>query len=976
MDTKLQRRSTISVHSPTPSSLRHCYYPSPATSPPKDSLSLSLSHEHSSRRKNTSIPPKPPALARVKGSVAMDSSQMSSEMSWLNDASPMSMTPRTATPRTPQRSRAGTPEPEPTTATLVNPSSALLQDLLKEQRATRTTKGGSDEQKQGNPRTPERSLPQTQPPSQSPAQSQAQSQTQSRTQSWEEVGSDKQRRVHSVASSGTRQPNDMGVREMGEYVSKLNKQNFDLKLEIFHRVQQMTALEKKLQRMEGLEEELGRLRSLEEEVQELREAEAANQRLRDSNEQLRHEIDRRDHAITEAVSMICLLENKVIELQAGEDLSRPSTARPDEEGDAATPKQKSPVRIPERISSRRGTTFLEACQGSTASHLLKRPPSFLDNENKSTAALRSLYTTSEDQSHAAMSEITKSESLQSLTDTLDPASPRLSALSECSELFALGPDGDDGFNRLEIPVIRTEPPANESVLSGLAVSESRDHMRIESWVQPPHDVFVDPISPHDMRSNVSKGPKKTSFDTDSHSSSQKTRVESVFGTSKLPPTPDTMSTAYVPGPSRSNGSIVAEKSRYDQGAALGYRIRRPRSADQLTTRRSSCHSAGSEDLAPNVSDITLPRQSTDGGDVTPSIFPLNCITSRHDRLFNHESLDKPNFGYYGGSALYNEDSLERVLSKIDNSHYQRRPSRSIEELSATLSSSPPLTPQEWVEAAKPTCQDEKEQPDLPHLGPIAFDSGLLVARAPSQASFLGRRHSIDSGFRESDVPRIPTLDLQSLDLGPQPEPDTERRKRISLRPLFGRSGNARRLQTSPFYDQTDSDDGAPAPIIRKTRNVPPNKLSKPNHSLEGHRDFSASMPTYADGMVNEIHRTLPHSRTESSFTTNPALKPSAAGVKDHKRRSSLGIFGWMKGASKKPEPHSPVKHAMPTSGILKDRPTRMAQEFTNHGHEPAKNANMPTVSFALDAKSRGAVRSDEEDPARRPRYMDRRSRRA
>ncbi|PYH46017.1 uncharacterized protein BP01DRAFT_382199 [Aspergillus saccharolyticus JOP 1030-1] len=901
------------------------------------------------------------------------SSQMSSEMSWLNDASPLSMTPRTATPQTPQRSRADTPENEPS-APLVNPSSGLLQDLLKEQRASRSSKGGSDEHKQCNPRTPERRRPKVLSPSQSPARSHAQSQTQSRGQSWEEVGSDKQRRVHSVASSGTRQPNDMGVREMGEYVSKINKQNFDLKLEIFHRVQQVTALEKKLQRMEEMEEELQRLRCLEEEVQELREAEADNQRLRESNEELRQEIDRRDHAITEAVSMICLLESKVTELQAGEDSSRPSTARPDEE-DSTTPKQKVVVQIPDRTSSKGSTDPSATHRKTSVSHQLQRAPSFLRDGREDPAALQSFCEPSEDQAHAAMTEITKSESLQSINDPLDPESPRLSALSECSELFPLGSDGDVvGFDQLAIPVIRKDFAADGSELSDLSGSRSRD--RIESWVSPPHDVFVDEASRCTTQSSISQGPKKTSFDSDSYGSSQKTHTDSVFGTSKLPPTPDTMSTAYVAGTSCSNGSIIAEKSHYDQGVALGLMLRRPRSADELTTKRSSCQSIESDKALANVSDVTLPRQSTDGGDMTPTLFPLNYITSRDDRLFNQDSLNKISLGHYGGSALYNEDSLEKVLSKIDKNLYQAKPSRSIEELSAPLSASPPLTSQEWVDAAKLAPRGEKSQPEL-NLGPITLDSRLLVARAPSQASFLGRRHSIDSGFREADVPRIPTLDLQSLDPRPHPEPDTERRKRISLRPLFGRSGNARRLQTTPLHDQTDSDEGAPAPVIHKTRNTAPSRPPRVKQHSEGHRDLSASMPTYADGMADEARRTLPHSFTESSFTSNQALKPLAASNKDHKRRSSLGLFGWMKGSSKKPEPlHSPVKHAMPPSGILKDRPTRMAQEFgTQAHHEPARNLDTPTVSFALDARSRGSVRSDEEDPARRPRYMDRKSRR-
>ena len=49
----------------------------------------------------------------------------------------------------------------------------------------------------------------------------------------------------------------------------MNKQNFDLKLEIFHRAQQVSALEKRMERMEELEQEVKRVGALEDELQEL-----------------------------------------------------------------------------------------------------------------------------------------------------------------------------------------------------------------------------------------------------------------------------------------------------------------------------------------------------------------------------------------------------------------------------------------------------------------------------------------------------------------------------------------------------------------------------------------------------------------------------------------------------------------------------------------------------------------------------------
>ncbi|RAK97581.1 uncharacterized protein BO80DRAFT_448198 [Aspergillus ibericus CBS 121593] len=961
MDRHRQRRSTVSVQSTTPSSLRHCSFPS-TTSPPTETSS---SVKTDPKLKRRSAPPKPLALARVKGTIAMDSSpsQISSEMSWLNDASPMSMTPRTATPRTPQRSRAGTPEPDP--PSLV-PSSALLQDLLNEQRANRGPKATSEDMGHGAPRTPERSHSRPQSRSQSPAQTQSQS----RSQSQEEAGSEKQRKIHTALSSGLRQPHEMGVREMGEYVSKINKQNFDLKLEIFHRTQQITALGKKLQRMASMEEELQRLRGLEDEVQELRDAESDNQRLRESNEQLRQEIDRRDQAITEAVSMICLLETKVAQLQAGADTSRPSTARAYEDDDpgATTPRQTTIVDIPERTSSKRGTLVSKHRRTSSDSRHLKRAPSFLSDETKSTTALQEASTT-DDQSRSAFSEITKSESFQSMSEFQEPESPRLSALSECSELYPPDPAGD----QLEIPVKRDSIDAAEP--AEVAAEEAVNQRRIESWIQPQSETFLEDVPKQSIiPSSLFKKTDNPSFESDScNGSSQKTRVDSVFGSTRLPPTPDTMSTAYAAGPNRSNGSIVAEKSLVDQALPTKTGHGRPRSASAFTMRRFSGNSAAVDSVEMNVSDVTLPRLSADEGDESPAIFPLNSITSRDGAVYCPESLHKTSLGYYGQDA-FDGEGLGTVLSKLDNHYYgsTRRPGSGPEDSESSLSSSPPLTPQDWIEAAK---SDSHRRREPVHSGPKPANPRPLGARIPSQSSFLGRRHSMDSHVRDSDVPMIPTLDMQSLDSGSQPEPDLDRRmigRRISLRPpFFARSAPPRRLQPSLMQDPTDSDDGAPAPIVRKARDEGPSKTTKPNKSEARGSSFSASVPIHTIAKADDIHRTLPHSFTES-FMNSAMSRPPTSGSKEHKRRSSLGIFGWMKGASglgKKHEPEPPAKPSMATGALVRSKANRLA-DAREGVSEPVRTFDVGAMNMAIGQ----AIRDDDES-GRRPRYIDRRSRR-
>ncbi|KAF5860904.1 hypothetical protein ETB97_000941 [Aspergillus alliaceus] len=974
MDKTPQRRSTVSVHSTTPSSLRHCLYPSPVTALPAGNASP----RHSPNLKNNSQSPKPAALTHVKRRLKMDNpSQTSSDMSWPYDPSVMTGSPKPSSQST--RSRT----PEPGTTSLVNPSSSLLQDLLKEQRATRGSRGTASEDMDDNapptPRTPR-----------TPGRSRSNSQTQSQ----EEPGSERQRKINNALAAGLKQPREMGMREMDQYISKINKQNFDLKLEIFHRAQQMMALEKKLERMLEMEEELQRMRGLEDELQELRDAEEDNQRLRESNEQLRQEIDKRDQAVTEAVELICQLEARVEELEATGDASRPSTARPstrDGPGpDIATPKTPTPVDIPERTSSRRGTILTDQYRRrSSGTRHLKRAPSFLHDENQNAAVLRSVYSPADEQSRSEMSILTNSESLHSMNGTAEPDSPRLSALSECSELHMDDITGSyNGFDEIEIPMRKRESTAQSSVLSSLTGKDwERDQLGFSSWNQAQPDTASEetPRKKNRPALDVFRDTDKPSFESVSYadSSAQKTQVDSVFGSSRLPPTPDTMSTAHAFGTNRSNGSS-ADKSQLDHIVALKRGLRRPRSADELTTRRSSGNSRQTDGTDTNISEVMHPPLSTDEGDEAPAIFPLNCVSSRTSYLQHHGVVRNSNFGYYGSGALFNEDDLESVLSKIDDNYYSTSRRADAEEpLEDTPSSSPPLTPQDWVEAAKSDNHHGKSRPLPPATGPVPVKSRLASARAPSQSSFLGRRHSVDSTVQ--DIPAIPTLDLNALEPVRQPEPDPEPRRRLSFRPrFFGRSTANRRLQPSPIPDGADEHDGAPSPVIPKARQMESSKPASINQNdnlYNSHDNGRPSAPTYADSKGDDIHKTLPHSFTDSNMLSHStASRPPSSHGKGHKRRSSLGIFGWMKGAggfgssNKKSELDSTM--SIQSNGSAKDRSTsRLVYEIPVVNPEISE-AHLASMNIAVEdfASSTKRISWTTEDEAWRPRYIDRRRR--
>ncbi|KAI9777597.1 MAG: hypothetical protein M1839_008651 [Geoglossum umbratile] len=261
------------------------------------------------------------------------------------------------------------------------------------------------------------------------------------------------RRQSAIGPKGSAGARGMGAREVDEFLSTLHKQNFDLKLELYHRRQRMTELE--------------------EQLEQAKELEAENEELQEVNEQLLLELEKRDKAIEEAVGIICELEEKVERLE--EDMmteTRPSTAQPDTDYFTTEPDESVPS------SSPPGTGNGEAPATPPASLLKKGPskpgttktassrlvdvstphrpnppastyrtPSFLNGEDsKSAGALRSLYLAGEE-GRGSYSFLTLSRRTSGISrdapgspdpngDGMD--SPRLSVLSESSFLSVYG----------------------------------------------------------------------------------------------------------------------------------------------------------------------------------------------------------------------------------------------------------------------------------------------------------------------------------------------------------------------------------------------------------------------------------------------------------------------------------------------------------------------------------------------------------
>lgn len=732
----------------------------------------------------------------------------------------------------------------------------------------------------------------------------------------------------------------------------------------------MKTLEKKLGRMQEMEEELERMHTLEDEVKELQAAEKDNQDLRQSNEKLRKELEKRDQAISEAVELICQLESKIDQLDPSGRTSQMSMAHnaPDDGSNVSTPKAQVTVDIPKRTSSKRDQTVETGSSGqrSLESRQLNRAPSFLRADNRSTATLRSLYTEN-NLSRSALSELTKSESLQTMNEAMEPGSPRLSVLSECSELHSLDSPSRNVFDQLKIPVRKVSSTTGslDSFVPAAEQEQSKES-QINQWMESRPDTpqTIITIPRHRAYSDASKT-GTPSFEDDLYSNKHRPRPRldtSLFGGARLPPTPDTMSTAYAAVSNGSNGSIVTMKSPQPEQDPwfAGRRLDRPRSVDELTSRRSLNGSQINDSMQADCGDAP-PLGMTISE--SPTIYPFNTVAFKASQLLGPGSPNNPGIKPFGG--YLQQDSKAEVVSPQKKRNDSPPKTVTPNPRSKQCDSSPPLTPEDWLAAAKLGPRSRKERPH-----PRQQQTKLPSRNVVSQAAFHDDGRSIQSDFTE--VPGIPTLDPDALDMQSLAGSESEPRRSLSLRqPFFNRSvGGPRRLQSSPMTSDfvDDDDDGAPPPNIPKTRNT--GSASRRPGSQIGDLYPSSGGDGSPSPAPKALHQSLMESRMPSSHSaTISGGRPSTSHSMEHKRRSSsLGIFSWMKGVS--------GKRSEPTSPFMTDRFDAAHKEQRTPARLVKEAGSLARASGSTPASMDVYPHPETwDDYSRRPRYMGRRARR-
>ncbi|KAI1174239.1 hypothetical protein F4777DRAFT_580161 [Nemania sp. FL0916] len=201
--------------------------------------------------------------------------------------------------------------------------------------------------------------------------------------------------------------NNMGAKQIEKAVSTLHKQNFDLKLELFHRREKQSALESRVEELESEQRE-----------------------MTDIHENLLAELIKRDKAIEEAVNMIVKLEAQLDELVREKEMVRQI------EADGSYRHSWSNLSDSLRAETPKPSDHGVAL--SVEPKTLDRMPSFLSEQSAHTQHLRSVVL----QSRSSLRHIRKvsevSASSAEVSEMNRVASPNLSILSESSFVSIYG----------------------------------------------------------------------------------------------------------------------------------------------------------------------------------------------------------------------------------------------------------------------------------------------------------------------------------------------------------------------------------------------------------------------------------------------------------------------------------------------------------------------------------------------------------
>ncbi|KAH9886382.1 hypothetical protein F4778DRAFT_786773 [Xylariomycetidae sp. FL2044] len=232
------------------------------------------------------------------------------------------------------------------------------------------------------------------------------------------------RNARSEGSHETLKEDGMGMKQMEKTISTLHKQNFDLKLELFHRRERQSALEERIERLEEAQREQNEMHS-----------------------QLIATMEMKDKAVLEAVQVIVELETKVANLV----MEKEKVKLVETDGQYRHSSPDVEYIEPDMVETPKGRTFSGSHLSGDDAKSLDRMPSFLSEHSEHTENLRNVVL---GRSQSSLMHHTRNISASSA----DPSeihrftSPSLSILSESSFLSIYGAkDERDSQDKMGLP---------------------------------------------------------------------------------------------------------------------------------------------------------------------------------------------------------------------------------------------------------------------------------------------------------------------------------------------------------------------------------------------------------------------------------------------------------------------------------------------------------------------------------------------
>lgn len=468
-------------------------------------------------------------------------------------------------------------------------------------------------------------------------------------------------------------------------MSNLKKQNFDLKLELFHRRQRNEALEAKLDNLDNMQLE--------------------NEELKHRNKDLLRELEFKDLAISEAVAIICELEAKIEKMEPDTD---PDQGDANHQDTPITRHSQTSDFQDQSLTIRQLDEFVPGDPQSITNvgKTVWHAPSFLRDNKKSTRALRGLYLADDSSAYGNPSSFSLSRPVSRFSGDgnqhdLDPDSstlnsPRLSMLSESSFLSVYGKDkqadsistrkkkrrsysessSDDEHNSLTFRQheARTQTWINERRKQN-ALRRKAPRARSDSRFSSIDEV-VD-VVPIEWRTEQTthrlpiRSPSRRARDERMDFAPLSHQGRMIFGHDVLPPTPDTMSISNI-GTNSSTPSIITEKSLLD-GAAKTYKAltteARPQSKEGLSGDPKLSAALGFDENADHVKwesehDESTPVAHSNAGTIghSPETLPTSTFMGRSSSMKQQvgDTPPRPVLTSYATNMMFNGEDFTLV----------------------------------------------------------------------------------------------------------------------------------------------------------------------------------------------------------------------------------------------------------------------------------------------------------------------------